>query len=121
MPPKSKRPFKVPGCKVMKGLSRNDKVIKKTREVCTMHEYMYLLSIENCTNTFLFGLRSHLRGSDNRSVLVYGNNKLQQVALGKGPKNELKEGVSRILKQLKFEKALLFTDLSDTQKGPEIF
>uniref|UniRef100_A0A0G4GH86 Large ribosomal subunit protein uL10-like insertion domain-containing protein n=1 Tax=Chromera velia CCMP2878 TaxID=1169474 RepID=A0A0G4GH86_9ALVE len=49
------------------------------------------------------------------SALVYGNNKLQQVALGKSAEDELKEGVSRISKQLKFEKALLFTDLSDPQ------
>uniref|UniRef100_A0A0G4GX41 Ribosome assembly factor mrt4 n=1 Tax=Chromera velia CCMP2878 TaxID=1169474 RepID=A0A0G4GX41_9ALVE len=109
--PRSKRAKVVPGSKVTKGTDRKEKLIQKTRAACAQHRYVYLLDLENCRSSFLLSLRQRLRPSQ----LIYGNNKLLQVALGNGPQDELKEGISRISKQLKYEKCLLFTDLPESE------
>merc|ERR1711976_292023 len=95
--PKSKRNKVVALTKVKKRpKDAKDKLIEEIRESCEKYSRVFLLSIQNESNSFLGEVRKRLRPGK----LVCARNKVMQLALGTTPATECQDGIHQIAERI---------------------
>ncbi|KAJ7534675.1 hypothetical protein O6H91_13G105000 [Diphasiastrum complanatum] len=108
--PKSKRNKLVTLSKTKKrGKEQKESLVKTVHECIDKYNSLYIFSFENLRNTKFKEFRDQLKSN---SRFFLGGNKVLQIALGKTPADEIKDGVHKVSELLSGERGLFFTNLS---------
>uniref|UniRef100_A0A0C9QLV3 Ribosome assembly factor mrt4 n=1 Tax=Wollemia nobilis TaxID=56998 RepID=A0A0C9QLV3_9CONI len=108
--PKSKRNKAVTLSKTQrKGREHKESIVSAVRQASEDYISMYVFSFENMRNSKFKELRDELKGS---SRFFLGSNKVLQIALGRTPADEVKEGIHKASAMLHGDCGLFFTNLS---------
>lgn len=83
-------------------------LIEKVRDAVEKYPSVYVFKYKDMKNNSFKALRDKLRDS---SRFFLGSNKILQVALGRGPEDEVRENMSKLTKIIKGHVGLLFTEL----------
>jgi len=106
--PRSKRPKTVALTQTRKQpKAAKQDFIKKVQDCFDQYAYVYTYSVENMRNAKLKILRDQLKDS---SRFFYGKNKLIAIAFGRSPSEEYKPGAHRLVKYIKGDVGVLFTN-----------
>ncbi|KAL5960817.1 hypothetical protein TSMEX_011486 [Taenia solium] len=105
--PISKRDKKVSLTKTRKKVGGKSELVSKIRSLVSDYKYIYVVTFENPRNTRLAELRQELLDS----VFLFGKNKVIAIAFGRDSATQLKPGLHKLIKYIKGQCALLFSNL----------
>ncbi|XP_022196364.1 mRNA turnover protein 4 homolog [Nilaparvata lugens] len=107
--PRSKRDKKISLTKTSKkGLQLKQQLVEQVREAVEKCPNIFVFDVQNMRNSKLKDVRIHWR----TSRMFFGKNKIMQLALGKGPEDEIKDNLSKLTAEMKGQCGLLFTSKS---------
>ena len=106
--PKSKRERKITLSKTAKkGRDRKGAILEEVRGCVDEYTNLFVFSAQSMRNTALKDVRAQLK----KSRIFYGRNKLMAAALGRGPSEEYRDGLSQVAQSLLGgETGLIFTN-----------
>ncbi|XP_036055208.1 mRNA turnover protein 4 homolog [Onychomys torridus] len=105
--PKSERDKKVSLTKTAKkGLELKQNLTEELRKCVDTYKYLFIFSVANMRNSKLKDIRNVWK----HSWMFFGKNKVMMVALGRSPSDEYKDKLHQIIKKLRGEVGLLFTN-----------
>lgn len=92
-----------------KGRERKGGLIESVREALEDYSSVFVFRCQNQRNNTFKEMKKDL---DETSRFFMGSNKVLQVALGKGPEDEQREGIHRLARHIKGHAGLVFTNLT---------
>eukprot|EP01083_Nonionella_stella_P113401 334300_1 len=105
--PKSKRERLVSLTQTVKRTAQSKSgLLERVRECCEMYTHCYVISFTNMRNKDIKDVRDHWKSS----TMFFGKNKVMQIALGRKPQDEHKDGLHKVSKFLNGQRALFFTN-----------
>ncbi|XP_002967001.2 mRNA turnover protein 4 homolog [Selaginella moellendorffii] len=111
--PKSKRNKLVTLSKTKKkGREHKESIVTAVRKASEEFRELYVFSFENMRNGKFKALRDELKSS---TRFFLGSNKVLQIAIGKGPSDEVKEGIHKASEFLCGNTGMLFTNLPNEE------